>query len=141
MSGAAGATAAALPNNTTAAYSAASAAAAAVSGATPALTAPGTLPGVLPAWTGLPHPPLWLKPDDRLLTSTSKPASPGLAIDASLESDGARAATAATAGAGAEAEGVDAAGAWSGVGEKMPRLEFVFFCWRVEFCPRRSLFL
>eukprot|EP00752_Nemacystus_decipiens_P003554 g3279.t1 len=110
---AAAAAAAALPNNPPVFSEVAAAAA-----STPA--APAAPPGVLPEWTGLPHPPLWLKPDDQPLGLASESGTPQPPTDnAPLASDGVGAGEAA--GAGAASAGVGGGwGTWSGVGEKRP---------------------
>lgn len=98
--------------------------------------APADPPGVLPAWTGLPHPPLWLKAEEKPQGGPSK-SSTNPASNVFFTGDGAATGGtghATTTEAGRQAvEGGGEAGAWSGgIGEKRPRWVFHVFIMGVE---------
>lgn len=123
---AAAATAPGVAINSTATLPKASAAPSHTHTATPT---PAEPPGVLPAWTGLPHPPLWLKQEEQPEALPSKPGSNPVSTSF-VPGGGAAAAAVGGTGSATSVEaaqqavkGGGDAGAWSGgIGEKRPRL-------------------
>lgn len=123
-------TAAAAPEvamNTTATLPTVSAAS---SHTSPATSTPAEPPGVLPAWTGLPHPPLWLKEQEQPQDSASKsPTYPDISsfLPGSLAVTGGAGSATTSEVAQQAVEGGGETGAWSGgIGEKRPRLVFLY---------------